>query len=475
MNKRYLKILLVIFSLSLIFNLYLSFSSPYLNNDRSYFNLRAIDNIRENGLPIFYDELSYGGRYLIIQPLFHYIFAALSFIPMFFKIFPALLISSLTIICYFIAKEITNDETSSLLTALMAGFIPIYSRVLINQLTVYVLIFPLTAFMILCFIKMDDRRYLKYFLIGSFMISLIHSSSFLFLFIFLFYILLMNAENMKITRLKREILLFSFLLIFLINILVFSGAFSKYGINIIHGNNPLSYEFNIFQSIYLLGIISLFLGIVGIYQGFFKLKNEGIILTSSIVLGTLFLLLMNMIDVNTGLLFLGFGLVISSSFAIKNFFIYIEKTKASRLKNLFILSFMILLLGLSVLPTYTNYKMDFTNLESFNWLRENTPEDSVVLAPMDYGQIVTYFALRRNVIDSNFILAPDPFQRYYDVNLIYEGWSYSKALELLHEYSVDYIYITKNAKNFYNLVDFKDVQNEECFREVKEDIYQLIC
>ena len=84
MKKKPLRILVIIFLLSLAFNLYLSFSSPYLNNDQSYFNLNIIDNIKSTGLPLFYDELSYGGRAVIVQPLFHYLFAILSFIPFYF-------------------------------------------------------------------------------------------------------------------------------------------------------------------------------------------------------------------------------------------------------------------------------------------------------------------------------------------------------------------------------------------------------
>ena len=158
MKKKPLRILTIIFLLSLAFNLYLSFSSPYLNNDESYFNLRVIDNIRSTGLPLFYDDLSYGGRSVIVQPLFYYLFALLSFIPLYYVIFPALLISSLVLISYLIAKEITNDETSSLLTALLAGFIPIYSKILINQFSVYTLVLPLIAFMILCFIKLENKK-----------------------------------------------------------------------------------------------------------------------------------------------------------------------------------------------------------------------------------------------------------------------------------------------------------------------------
>jgi len=475
MKKKPLKILTIIFLLSLAFNLCLSFSSGYLNNDDSYFNLRVIDNIKSTGLPLFYDDLSYGGRYVILQPLFHYLFAILSFIPFYYIIFPALLISSLVFITYFISKEITNDETSSLLTALLAGFVPIYSKVLINQFSIYNLVLPLIAFMILCFIKLDNKKYLKWFIVGGIVLSLTHPSSFLLLFILLFYILLMNSVNLKLTKLKKEILLFSFFLIFLINILFFKKAFMQYGFDILYGNSPLIYHFNIFQGLYLLGIIPLLLGIIGLYQGFFKLKKESMILISSLILGILLLLLLNLININVGLLFLSFGLVIASSLAIKNFLIYLNKTKVSHLKKLFIFIFIILFIVLSLIPTYFNYEKEFSDLSEFEWLKNNVDQDSVILSPLNYGHLVTYFSGRKNVIDSNFLLAPDPSRRIYDVDLIYKGWSYNKALESLHEYEVDYIYITEDVKNIYNINDLEYIKDEECIGKIKETIYQVTC
>ena len=475
MKKKPLRILLVIFFLSLLFNLYLSFSSPYLNNDESYFNLRVIDNIKSTGLPIFYDQLSYGGRNLIVQPLFYYIFALLSFIPFYYIIFPALLVSSVIFISYFIAKEITSDEASSLFTALLAGFVPLYSKTLINQFSVYTLILPLIAFMVLCFIKLDNKKYFRWFIVGSIALPFIHSSSFLFIFILLFHLLLMNAENIKLTKLKKEALIFSFFFIFLINIMFFKQAFLRYGFDVVYGNNPLIYNFNIFQGLYLLGIIPLFLGILGLYQGFFKLKRESMVLISSLTLGVLFLLLFNLININLGLLFLSFGLVIASSLALRNFFIYLNKTKISHLKNLIIIVFILLFVFLSLIPTYTGYNKEFSDLSEIGWLRDNAEQDSVILAPLEYGHLITYFAGKQNMIDSNFLLAPDTQQRFYDVNLIYGGWSYNKAIELLKEYDVDYIYITEEVKNIYNIEDLEYLQDEECIRGVKEGIYQFIC
>ena len=285
----------------------------------------------------------------------------------------------------------------------------------------------------------------------------------------------MNAEDLKLTRLKKETLIFSFFLIFLINILFFKKAFLQYGFSVAYGNNPLNYTFDVFQIIYLLGIIPLILGIFGLYQGFFKLKKEPIILISSMILGVLFLLLFNIITFEIGLLFLSFGLVISSSLAIKNLFIYLDKTKASHLKKSITVLFVLLFVVLSLIPTYTGYKKEFVDLSDFEWIKENSNRNDVILTYLDHGHLVTYFNERQNFIDDNFLLAPDPHERLNDVNLIYSGWSYNKALEILHEYSVDYIYINEDVKKFYNIDDLEYIQDGECIREVKRNIYKVVC
>jgi len=475
MNRKSFRILIIIFLLSLAFNLYLSFSSPYLNNSDSYFNLRVIENIKNTGLSITYDELSYGGRLVITEPLFHYLFALLSFIPYYFKIFPALLISSLVIIVYFISKEISNDETSSLLTALLSGFIPVYSKILINQFTPYFLALPLIAFIILCFIKLENRKYLIYFIISSFLLAFIHTSSFLLLFVLLFYVLLMNSENLPITRLKKETLLFIFFFILFINLLIFRKIFLQYGFDAIYGNNPVKYTFNLFESIYLVGAIPFFLGVSGLYQGFFKLKKESMVLISSLILGIMLLLMLNLLSLYAGLLFLGFGLVVSSSLAIKNFFLYLEKTKFNNLRKFIASLFVLFIIFLSVIPTYFNYNKELNDLDEFLWFKENSDYNDVILTSLSYGHILTYFSNRKNVIDGNFLLAPDPDQRYYDISLIYGGWSYNKAVELLHQYNVKYIYISEDAKKFYNIPDLKYIKDGECIKKIKERIYKVIC
>src|SRR3989344_6934532 len=109
MKKKYLKYLILIFVAGLAFNLFLSLTSNNFNGDTSYYNLRVFEHIKETGKPIYYDELSYSGRYNVSPFLFYYLFALISLVPILLKIFPSILLSFIPIIVYFISKEITNN------------------------------------------------------------------------------------------------------------------------------------------------------------------------------------------------------------------------------------------------------------------------------------------------------------------------------------------------------------------------------
>ena len=48
-------------------------------------------------------------------------------------------------------------------------------------------------------------------------------------------------------------------------------------------------------------------------------------------------------------------------------------------------------------------------------------------------------------------------------------------MELLHEYGIKYIYISKEVKKIYNIEDLKYVKDEKCLAKVKESIYKVVC
>ena len=70
--KKEHKWLLIIFLVTFLLRLTLSFIIPNFTYE-SYFHLRQVEHITETGLPIYEDNLSYGGRTFQFLPFFHYL------------------------------------------------------------------------------------------------------------------------------------------------------------------------------------------------------------------------------------------------------------------------------------------------------------------------------------------------------------------------------------------------------------------
>ena len=98
-----------------------------------------------------------------------------------------------------------------------------------------------------------------------------------------------------------------------------------------------------------------------------------------------------------------------------------------------------------------------------------------VLAPLSQGNTVAYFTERKNVADSNFILAKNPEQRLKDIKLAYTTISESKALEIFHKYNVKYLFISREAQKTYGVKRPIYLENENCFKQAKSTVYEIKC
>lgn len=474
----------IIFLLTLGFRLYVSFTNTSFSSDESYFNLRLTENIIETKKPLTYDELSYSGRNLIYPQAFNYFLALFWFVPEYEKIIPAILSSLIVIIIYFISKKITNDVKASLFSSLLSAFIPIEIRTNVNQISIYSLVIPVLLLMILALLNLDNKKYFILFIILSFLLPLIHPISILFTLSLLFYLILIDTESINLNKAKKEAIMFSFFLVLLINFFMYKEALLRYGTNIIWQNipsilfNEYFKTFDMLEIIYLLGIIPLFFGVIGIYLGLFKRKDNSIILLSSFILVALLLISLKLINLKISILFISLPLLIASSKALSSLYSYIDLTKFSKFKKYFDFSLIILIILLSILPSILiatslpNYNQE---IKTFKWLDQNTAQNSVILAGYDLGNILTYFSNRKNVADDNFLLAPNVEERLGDIDNIYRTVFEVKGLELIKKYNIKYIYASNSVLKKYSLTKIPYIENKNCFELIGEDIYEVKC
>ena len=101
-------------------------------------------------------------------------------------------------------------------------------------------------------------------------------------------------------------------------------------------------------------------------------------------------------------------------------------------------------------------------ISGFEWLKENTPEDTTVLAIPEEGNLITYFGQRKNVIDSEYLLVDDAENRYYDVKKVYTVPFRIEALSILEKYNADYVIFSKKTKEKFS-VDRIEYIDSDCF------------
>lgn len=473
-------LLIFIFILTLGFRLYFTFQTNNLNGDDAYFHLRHIDSITKGNF-VYYDDLSYGGRYIVYPPIFHLAMAILTFGNLFLlKLIPEILLASVVFIVFLLSKDITKNDNVSLISALFSGFVPLFLVETVNGLSVYSFVIPLILLAVYSFMDLNKR--IKLFLFVISLLALVHLSSFLVIISFGFYFLLLVGENMKLERLEKEVILFTLIIIFLFSFIIYKKAFLEYGIGIISQGIPFNLASNYFRNINILdliigvGILPLVFGSYGVFSGV-REKDRRLHLINGFIFSIFLLLVFRLIEFYIGIMFLGIFLAIISPIGLLRLSNYVENTKIAKFRLLFSLGLIILVVVLMIMPVSSllNKKgfIHDQSIHDFEWIEKNSKEDSVVLGLLDEGHLINSLANRKNVIDDNFLLAKDPVKRLEDVNLIYNTGSEAIALDLIHKYNINYIYFSDNAKRIYD--DLKYVDNEKCFKKVRSRVYEILC
>lgn len=457
--------LLVIFFVTLGLRLLIAFQSPNLNYE-AYSVLRQVEHIVDTGTPIFVDDLSYGGRMHIFSPIYHYILAAFSLIMpsiVVLKLLPNIFASLLIFVVYLLAFYLTNDKLSSILAATISGFIPVFFNNTINNASIISLVLPLFFITTYYFLQTNkDPKYLNKLLISMVSLTIVHPMSIVLVISFLVYLVLIKAQHFRESMREPEVVLFFTFLVFWINMMIYKKALLLHGKFIIWQNIPLeliqnSYsQITFLDSIYAIGALPLIFGLTSIYISLFGSKRKTITLMLSICLSIFFLLTFKMIQLNTGLMFLGVVLSILSGYSISRLYSQIIHTRYSKTPTLFLIIFFIILI-LTFLPNVissietTKIGPTQKDLMAFEWLKIRTTSSSVIMALPIEGSALSYYSDRKNVMDKDFLLIKNIDSRYEDATDIYEDRFLTTALERLGYYSVNYIFLSEYTSQRFNI------------------------
>jgi len=494
--KKEFWILATFFAVTLAMRLLFAFQTPEFSADEAYYTLRQIEHIKETGLPIFYDELSYGGKDQIVLPGYYYIMAFFNmFLPLWFvvKVIPNIFASLLIPVVYILSLEITKKKNAALAAAFVSAFIPIFFVKTANTLSVYSIVVPLLFMLIYYFIRLEEgEQHLYPFLLIFVFLSFIHTSLIILVFGLLLYLLLRLIEKLKINTAEIELTLFSTFLVLWFMFLFYKKALLSHGLLIIKENIPQAIiagqfaGFNIISSLYAVGFVPLLAGVYAVYRHLQKERRKPIILFIGLTLAVVILLVTGLIRLHTGLLFFGAMLAVMFGLFYSLLVDFLERSKFSNYKHAIIAVVFLVFILTSVVSSLIQLNTSILNAPSkekvsaMKWIEKNTDTDAIVLASLDEGSMLAYYANRKNVIDSNFLLVDDASQRLEDVKTLFTIPYKTNAINLLNQYDIDYIFLSQLSKDKYAIDSLRYAsEGDECFKNVFQNseaqIIQSMC
>ena len=487
-----------IFLAVLAIRLVLAFTIPEFTYE-SYFHLRQVEHILETGLPFYQDPLSYSGRELAFLPFFHYLAALFSlFVPVTLvaKVLPNLLTALLVPITYLISKKISEHETGSCIAAFIAGFLPILYFT--NGFVVNTLFLPLIFTCIYLYLNIEESakknsprlmRYIYVYTAVFFALCVTSPLAAIMLIGLGIYALLSLLEGKDIHREELEVILFSVFLYVWVQFLFFKKSLLQEGISFVWQNVPSTIiaqyfpKFSLGVALVLVSIIPFLAGAVVVYRSLFQLKNQRSFLLISLVLATSILTWLRLIRFRQSLAF--FSVVLAVLFAVfyQDLEGYMQKTKLSSNLQRYLLPITLLILLFStVLPAINTARLQDVpsseEVQAFRWISENTPASTTVLATLDEGHLVTYYAKRKNLMDDRFMLVDDVEKRFQSLTSLFTTRFRTEALDLAGQYGVEYFVLTPSAKEKYQLKRELPYITRRCFDTVYQNetvIFKLKC
>ena len=172
----------------------------------AYHALRQAEHIKQTGLPLFQDQLSYSGRTFITPPFFYYLLAVFSLIlplALIAKLIPSIAFSALIIVIYLIAKHMTKNKTAAFIAAFFSGFVLIIYTTL-NQVSVYSLSLLLIFLLSYTFLRIEQKGFALLSIILTVLLLLTHPSVFILLLASWSTFLYKGLENKSLTQKKLK-------------------------------------------------------------------------------------------------------------------------------------------------------------------------------------------------------------------------------------------------------------------------------
>ena len=439
-NSIFLYVLIIlIFFAALFIRLQPSAYEPVIGIDAHY-HVRMAETLLQTGS--FSDSLSFGGRNYIYPPGLHITLASLSFLTSlpvetvgkFFITF----IASLVVIPVFLIGKTLWGKKEGLITALLLVFIPVHiwktsSNILVDAIAILLLS--------ISFYFLIQKKWKYYFALSFF--TMLFSP-----FVGLFSILL-SVPNIDKRIIRRNtkflipIAVISFILFCLFSFIiidVYSGLNSDI-------SSALYEDIDIFEFLFRINPIVFVFGIVGIIMSLRHASKNNKSTKNLLFWIIVIVASMLFLETDRWLFYLSVPLSLFAGFSL------IRLSKSKIILALFVI---LIILSGSFLSYHALEKLEWgviseNKLEAFEWIRDNTEKNSVILSSIVEGHWITNLAKRKNIIDGNLIARNDVNERYQDVKDFFSG---IRQKEVIKKYNISYVF---SSSEFNNITNFEIV------------------
>ena len=401
--------------------------------------------------------------------------------------------ASLIIIVFFIAKKLTNNNKIALITAFMSGFIPAFFDLTLNDINVNALAVPLIFLATYFFINIEKENCIYWYLFIIAMLSALSPVAIVLILALLVYLLFVRLEGLKQSKAELEIILLSTFLVVWRNFVFYKKALLSDGYTVLWHNVPSQIISSYFSTatpvdvVLLIGLLPLIAGVYASYRILFREKNRNLYIFVSLTFVAAALLWLKLIDFKLGLTIVAVPMIIMFSYLMKSAYVSLRKTRFYHLRGLIAVFLFLVFVVTSCFYSFASGDLSVNSglgsgtVKALQWLKQNSEQNSTVLGALEEGHPITEIAQRKDVWDSNFLLVENVDMIYKDVERMYKTGYETEAVELLNKYGVDYILLTKNAKNDYGIDDLAYSNDKKCFNLVyssqsgEAKIYKSLC
>jgi len=399
----------------------------------TYFHVRMAEMLLKGQL---FDPLSFGGRPYTYPPGFHLLLAGFLSVKEFLLPF----IGALgLVLCYYFARELGFNDEEALTASGILGLIPgyVYLSGHLNPRMPALLLMILTFFLIK---KAENNPHYEYLASITFMFALLTHPFAAFIGALFGLILFIRRINDVLVPLVLGGSIF--VIAWLLPLLLFNGIPPQ--LDFYHEYIELrsGVQYFVFEAAVVSDSIGALTIIAALYSAL-KLKTKGVnflklwlflsIAASMIVGNRLNEMMLFPVAMLAAKTVISLWSEFTDTFHLTDF----VKNNHFWLAGFLFYSALAGLLAAGSLMYFPPSPADYS---AMLWIRENTPEDSVVMGYWQDGHWITGIAQRKNVIDAYAEFAPDVDDRYYSMLKVMEGSDVDEALKVLRKYNVKYIY-----------------------------------